>query len=118
MTGIAAKWITVRWRGSQWPETPAGSIFGLYAPSSAHTGAMRPSRMYERIEVPRFNPPPGWPEPPAGWVPPSNWHPDPSWPAAPVGWSFWTEDDQAPSVNGVSRSAERGAEPHTEYPIE
>lgn len=35
-----------------------------------------------------FNAPPGWPEPPAGWMPPLGWQPDPSWPAPPPGWSF------------------------------
>jgi hypothetical protein len=37
----------------------------------------------------RFNPPPGWPQPPEGWVPPPGWTPDPSWPPAPAGWQFW-----------------------------
>jgi hypothetical protein len=39
-----------------------------------------------------FNPPPGWPPVPQGWVPPAGWQPDPSWPAPPPGWSLWTED--------------------------
>ncbi|MGW5240629.1 hypothetical protein ACWEOW_17000 [Monashia sp. NPDC004114] len=38
----------------------------------------------------RFNPPPGWPTPPATWVPQDEWLPDPSWPDPPAGWSFWT----------------------------
>ncbi len=37
----------------------------------------------------RFNPPPGWPKPPAGWTPPRGWSPDPSWPSPPVGWELW-----------------------------
>jgi hypothetical protein len=37
----------------------------------------------------RFNPPPGWPTPPEGFVPEPGWQPDPSWPAAPPGWQFW-----------------------------
>src|SRR5689334_10718292 len=37
----------------------------------------------------RFNPPPGWPVPPAGWMPPPGWEPDPSWPPAPPGWQLW-----------------------------
>lgn len=37
----------------------------------------------------RFNPPPGWPVPAKGWVPPSNWQPDPSWPPPPPGWPLW-----------------------------
>jgi RsiW-degrading membrane proteinase PrsW (M82 family) len=36
-----------------------------------------------------FNPPPGWPAPPAGWTMPEDWQPDPSWPPAPEGWVFW-----------------------------
>ena len=38
----------------------------------------------------RFNPPPGWPPAPPGFVPPQGWQPDPSWPAAPPGWQWWT----------------------------
>jgi len=37
----------------------------------------------------RFQPPPGWPAPPAGWRPGRDWHPDPSWPPAPPGWRYW-----------------------------
>lgn len=40
----------------------------------------------------RFNPPPGWPAPPAGWVPPPGWQPDLSWPAPPPAWQFWVDD--------------------------
>ena len=36
-----------------------------------------------------FNPPPGWPKPPAGWVPPRGWTPDPAWPSPPDGWQLW-----------------------------
>ncbi|WP_141847582.1 hypothetical protein [Humibacillus xanthopallidus] len=38
----------------------------------------------------RFNPPPGWPAPPATWLPSDDWLPDPAWPAPPDGWSWWT----------------------------
>jgi hypothetical protein len=37
----------------------------------------------------KFNPPPGWPAQPEGWVPPPGWVPDPSWPPPPAGWQFW-----------------------------
>jgi len=37
----------------------------------------------------RFNPPPGWPQPPNGWTPPVGWTPDPKWPTAPDGWQLW-----------------------------
>jgi len=42
-----------------------------------------------------FNPPPGWPKPPAGWVPPKGWTPDPSWPPPPDGWQLWLPADEA-----------------------
>lgn len=47
----------------------------------------------------RFNPPPGWPEPPEGWKPEPGWTPDPTWPPAPPGWQLWipeTEGDATP----------------------
>lgn len=40
-----------------------------------------------------FNPPPGWPKPPSGWVPPKGWAPDPSWPLPPPGWQLWIGTD-------------------------
>ena len=42
-----------------------------------------------------FNPPPGWPQAPRGWVPPDGWAPDPAWPPAPEGWRFYVETDAA-----------------------
>ncbi|MBI1381748.1 MAG: DUF4041 domain-containing protein [Planctomycetaceae bacterium] len=42
-----------------------------------------------------FNPPPGWPRPPATWRPPPGWRPDPSWPAPPPGWQLWVRRDGA-----------------------
>lgn len=36
-----------------------------------------------------FNPPPGWPQPPASWRPPIGWTADPTWPAPPPGWQLW-----------------------------
>jgi hypothetical protein len=56
----------------------------------------------------RFNPPPGWPKPPASWVPPKGWVPDPAWPAPPEGWHLWVEFGEGedlrayPNVDGVS----------------
>lgn len=44
---------------------------------------------------PIFNPPPGWPKPPAGWVPPRGWTPDPAWPPPPPGWELWVNLDSA-----------------------
>lgn len=40
----------------------------------------------------KFNPPPGWPVPPAGWFPPAGWLPDESWPVPPAGWQFLVEE--------------------------
>jgi collagen type III alpha len=37
----------------------------------------------------RFNAPPGWPEPPPGWMPPAGWTPPPGLPPAPDGWQWW-----------------------------
>lgn len=49
----------------------------------------------------RFNPPPNWPSPPAGFVPEPGWEPDPSWPPAPPGWQVWVEDVPAGSHAGA-----------------
>ena len=38
----------------------------------------------------RFNPPPGWPEPPEGWAPPAGWTPPANLPPAPLDWQWWT----------------------------
>lgn len=46
---------------------------------------------------PIFNPPPGWPKPPEGWVPPRGWTPDPAWPPPPPGWQLWISVDSAES---------------------
>ncbi|MBT0772057.1 hypothetical protein KIH74_24150 [Kineosporia sp. J2-2] len=43
----------------------------------------------------RFNPPPNWPQPPAGWTPPPGWKPDPEWPPAPPDWPFWVPSGEA-----------------------
>ena len=43
----------------------------------------------------RFNPPPGWPPAPEGWMPPPGWAPDPSWPPPPPGWQLWIDDAAA-----------------------
>lgn len=48
----------------------------------------------------RFNPPPNWPAPPAGWTPPPGWLPDPSWGPPPEGWLIWTNDDGSPIATG------------------
>ena len=47
----------------------------------------------------RYNPPPTWPQPPAGWSPPPGWTPDPAWGPPPPGWPLWV-DDGAPAGPG------------------
>ncbi len=42
----------------------------------------------------RFNPPPNWPQPPAGWTPPPGWEPDPAWGPVPPGWQLWVADNR------------------------
>ncbi|BEL05678.1 hypothetical protein Q0Z83_038690 [Actinoplanes sichuanensis] len=39
----------------------------------------------------KFNPAPGWPPAPEGWLPPVGWQPDPAWPPAPQGWDIVVE---------------------------
>lgn len=58
----------------------------------------------------RFNPPPGWPQPPTGWAPPAGWTPDASWPPAPAGWNFWVSDE-AGSHQPAPMAAPRPATP-------
>lgn len=41
----------------------------------------------------RFNPPPGWPQPPAGWEPYPGWVPPAEWPPAPAAWRYWVLSD-------------------------
>ncbi|UFU01716.1 hypothetical protein LQF12_09270 [Ruania suaedae] len=71
----------------------------------------------------RFNPPPGWPTPPAGWEPPQGWQPDPTWPPAPHGWEFWLPDDAAAAPQGGDRAQPEGEVapepgPGTQHPTE
>lgn len=51
----------------------------------------------------RFNPPPNWPPPPPGFVPPPRWQPDPDWPPPPPGWQLWVPDDAAERPGGFAR---------------
>jgi hypothetical protein len=59
----------------------------------------------------KWNPAPGWPEAPEGWVPSESWSPDPSWPPAPVGWQFWL-----PEVPADLSPAEPTAMPMDDHP--
>lgn len=42
----------------------------------------------------RWNNPPGWPDPPPGWMPPQGWKPPADWPQPPPGWQYYV--DEAP----------------------
>ncbi|MBO0770486.1 MAG: DUF4190 domain-containing protein [Actinobacteria bacterium] len=59
----------------------------------------------------RFNPPPGWPPAPAGFVPPAGWRPDPAWPPAPADWPFWVEDDDPGGAGETGAAGTGWAEP-------
>jgi hypothetical protein len=60
----------------------------------------------------RFNPPPNWPQPPAGWTPPPGWEPDPSWPQPPFGWPLWVDEDEfVIAPYGAATSWTRSTEP-------
>ncbi|KAA9136204.1 DUF4041 domain-containing protein [Microbacterium caowuchunii] len=48
-----------------------------------------------------FNPPPGWPKPPAGWIPPAGWKPDPAWPEPPAGWVLWLSPGGFSNPDGI-----------------
>lgn len=71
---------------------PSRSIVGPLSlggiPQHAQNGRDRPMAQ-------RFNPAPGWPVPPEGWLPPEGWTPDPSWPPAPEGWPFVVDDSSS-----------------------
>jgi hypothetical protein len=53
----------------------------------------------------RFNPPPNWPPPPPGFVPPPRWQPDPAWPPPPPGWQLWVPDDDTVPTRRASAAA-------------
>lgn len=55
-----------------------------------------------------FNPPPGWPKPPAGWVPPRGWTPDPNWPLPPEGWQLWISISESDRDHSVVSCADDG----------
>lgn len=71
--------------------------------------------MNERSRL-KFNPPPGWPKAPDGWIPPKGWAPDPSWPEAPPGWQLWIVEGN--SVEGGYRDHGPDTRPpaHTQQP--
>lgn len=58
----------------------------------------------------RYNSPPGWPNQPVDWEPPSGWRPDPSWPKAPDGWIFWVPE---PDLSHKSEAEVSGMDQRT-----
>ena len=56
-----------------------------------------------------FNPPPGWPQPPQGWIPPNGWRPDPTWPAPPPGWQLWIPDGTPTGDSAVGSGSDASA---------
>jgi uncharacterized membrane protein YhaH (DUF805 family) len=64
----------------------------------------------------RFNPPPGWPPPPEGFVPPPGWQPDPSWPPPPPGWRLWVDDQQMPGQGQAPPTVPPGPPPGSWQP--
>jgi hypothetical protein len=62
-----------------------------------------------------FNPAPGWPPAPEGWLPPAGWLPDPSWPRAPKNWALVVPDARAldgrPAVATLNRELGADAAP-------
>ena len=56
----------------------------------------------------RFNPPPGWPQVPAGFAPPPDWRPNPSWPVPPPGWTFWVADDPTSGATNIADPGQPG----------
>ena len=53
-----------------------------------------------------FNPAPGWPTPPDGWLPPVGWQPPRRWPAPPSGWVLYLELPEESTTYGSSGSAQ------------
>jgi membrane protease YdiL (CAAX protease family) len=53
--------------------------------------------------------PPGWPEPPPGWVPPAAWQAPPDWPSPPAGWVYWAPSDPAHAAPAPAAAAQPAA---------
>jgi membrane protease YdiL (CAAX protease family) len=51
--------------------------------------------------------PPGWPQPPPGWVPPAGWRAPSEWPQPPADWVYWVPAD--PARSGPHQAAEPSA---------
>lgn len=66
----------------------------------------------------KFNPAPGWPPAPEGWLPAEDWYPPKEWPEAPEGWQFLVPDDGMGKVDYLAsvRTA-RGQSTITEHAV-
>jgi membrane protease YdiL (CAAX protease family) len=51
-----------------------------------------------------WRPPPGWPQPPPGGVPPAGWKAPPDWPPPPPDWEYWVPAP-APQTTGAAPPA-------------
>lgn len=71
------------------PDAAPGSLDSDLSASHLGVSGTTPSTTGAQASGLRFNPAPGWPEPPPGWTPPPGWQPAPDWPAPPTGWQFW-----------------------------
>lgn len=57
----------------------------------------------------RFNPAPGWPEAPQGWLPYDGWVPDADWPPAPTGWPLVKDDSNSWSESGFAQKLKQAS---------
>jgi hypothetical protein len=65
-----------------------------------------------------FNPPPGWPRPPASWRPPVGWTPDPEWPTPPSGWQLWLPTEDSPGATDLEPEPTPHSSASTDEPTE
>lgn len=56
-----------------------------------------------------FNPPPNWPQVPAGWTPEPGWRPPADWPEPPPSWQLWVPDEPAGNGHGSVFGARKRA---------
>ncbi len=60
--------------------------------------------------MPRYNPAPGWPAGPEGWLPPRGWQPDTGWTPAPDGWPLVVPGEGELGVEPTGRQQRAWAE--------
>lgn len=71
----------------------AARTAGRQAPPHPQTPGPAPAPTNEPQNGKVYNPPPGWPRPPEGWVPGPDWRPDPSWPGRPQRWNLLVDPE-------------------------